>query len=168
MSSWAFTATTYCLGWSTELIGPRACKRWRAEATSGLFGRVVEIGFGSGLNVEHYPPEVEMVLAVEPAKLARRLAAKRARRRGRPGPPHRPWTARPSRWPTPVATPRLSTFILCTVADPAKVLAELRRVLRQEGRLHFLEHGIAPEPAVARWQRRSRAHGSGAWPTAAT
>ena len=51
----------------------RACRseglqRWRAEVTSGLVGRVVEIGFGSGLNVEHYPPEVGMVLAVEPAK----------------------------------------------------------------------------------------------------
>jgi SAM-dependent methyltransferase len=48
----------------------------------------------------------------------------------------------------------LSTFTLCTVADPAKVLAGLRRVLRSEGRFHFLEHGIAPEPSVARWQRR--------------
>ena len=62
---------------------------WRAEVTSGLVGRVVEIGFGSGLNVEHYPPEVEMVMAVEPAGLARRLAAN-ALEPGGPGPPHRP------------------------------------------------------------------------------
>ena len=59
--------------------GSQDLQPWRAEVTSGLVGRVVEIGFGSGLNVEHYAPEVEMVLAVEPAELTRRLAAKRAR-----------------------------------------------------------------------------------------
>jgi hypothetical protein len=48
----------------------------------------------------------------------------------------------------------LSTFTLCTVADPVKVLAELRRVLRSEGRFHFVEHGIAPDRSVAKWQSR--------------
>ncbi len=126
---------------------------WRAEVTSGLVGRVVEIGFGSGLNVEHYPPEVEMVMAVEPAGLARRLAAKRARAGG--GPVHHIGLDGQSiPLPDGSCDAALSTFTLCTVADPAKVLAELRRVLRIGGLFHFLEHGIAPEPSVARWQRR--------------
>ncbi|MGA3218607.1 MAG: class I SAM-dependent methyltransferase [Acidimicrobiales bacterium] len=136
----------------------RACssgglRRWRAEVTSGLAGRVVEIGFGSGLNVEHYPAAVEMVLAVEPAKLARRLAARRAGARAVPV-RHIGLDGQAIPLPDASCDAALSTFTLCTVADPAKVLAELRRVLRQEGRLHFLEHGTAPEPSVARWQRR--------------
>ena len=51
--------------------------RWRAQAAEGLAGRVVEIGFGSGLNVPHYPSDVDVVLAVEPAMVARRMAERR-------------------------------------------------------------------------------------------
>lgn len=136
----------------------RACsseglRRWRAEVTSGLAGRVVEIGFGSGLNLEHYPPEVEMVLAVEPANVARRLAAKRA---GAATVPvrHIGLDGQAIALPGSHCDAALSTFTLCTVTDPDQVLAELRRVLRGDGRFHFLEHGIAPETSVAKWQRR--------------
>jgi ubiquinone/menaquinone biosynthesis C-methylase UbiE len=136
----------------------RACssqglQRWRAEVTSGLVGRVVEIGFGSGLNVGHYPPEVEMVLAVEPVKLARRLAARRVGA-GTVPVRHIGLDGQAIALADASCDAALSTFTLCTVADPDRVLAELRRVLRNGGRFHFLEHGIAPEPSVAKWQRR--------------
>ena len=149
----------------------RACsseglRRWRAEVTAGLSGRVVEIGFGSGLNVAHYPPEVEEVMAVEPAQLARRLAARRAGA-GTVPVHHIGLDGHAIPLADASCDAALSTFTLCTVADPAKALAELRRVLRNEGCFHFLEHGIAPEP---RWPNGSTglSPGNGAWRTAAT
>lgn len=150
------------MGFYREQILPRlvdrACgtaglQRWRAEVTAGLVGRVVEIGFGSGLNVEHYPPEVEAVLAVEPAAVARRLAAKRIEVGGVPV-DHIGLDGQAIPLDDASCDAALSTFTLCTVPDPAKVLSELRRVLRPGGRFHVLEHGLSPDASVARWQHR--------------
>src|ERR1019366_9488735 len=107
----------------------------------------------SGLNVQHYPPEVEVVLAVEPAALARRLPAKRMAVASTPI-EHVGLDGQAIPLDDASCDAGLSTFTLCTVGDPAKALSELRRVLRAGGRCHFLEHGIAPDPTVARWQHR--------------
>ena len=133
------------------LSGP-GWERWRERTTDGLSGRVVEIGFGSGLNVPHYPDDVSLVYAVEPALRARRLAQDRiadshaeVRHVGLDG----------ARLPLPDGScdGALSTFTLCTIPDVEAALAELRRVLRPGGVFHFLEHGLAPEPSMARVQR---------------
>ena len=133
--------------------GAAGLRRWRAEVTDGLAGQVVEIGFGSGLNVEHYPPEVDKVLAVEPAAVARRLAAKRIKVGGTPV-EHIGLDGQAIPLEDASCDTALSTFTLCTVPDAGKVLSELRRVLRPGGRLHFLEHGLSPDASVARWQHR--------------
>lgn len=113
---------------------------------------MVEIGFGSGLNVPHYPDEVDLVYAVEPALRARRLAE------GRIAGSH----ARVEHVGLDGATlpladdscdGALSTFTLCTIPGVEQALAELRRVLRPGGAFHFLEHGRAPEPLMATLQR---------------
>lgn len=126
---------------------------WRSRTVDGLSGEVVEIGFGSGFNVPFYPTDVERVLAVEPSATALRMAAGRiaeslvpVEQVGLDG----------QSLPLDDATcdGALCTFTLCTVPDPAGALAELRRVVRPGGRLHFLEHGLAPDPKVAAFQHR--------------
>ena len=126
--------------------------RWRERVCAGLSGDVVEIGFGTGLNVPDYPAAVTHVFAVEPSDVsyalaARRVGASRVRieRVGLDG--HALALADES------CDAALMTFTLCTVENPARVLAEVRRVLRPGASLHFLEHGVAPSARVARWQR---------------
>ncbi len=127
--------------------------RWRALATEGLAGTVLEIGFGTGLNLPFYPEGVERVLAIEPSDEAWALAAERIARASVP-------VERIGRDAQSIPLPDasvdavLSTFTLCTVPDEVRAIAEIRRVLRPGGRLHVAEHGLAPGGAVARWQWR--------------
>lgn len=150
------------MGWYRDHVLPRlvdrACRsagveRWRVQVAAGLRGRIVEIGFGSGLNLEYYPSEVDVVLAVEPAALAKKLAAKRIA--GSPIPVmHIGLDGQAIPLEDASCDGALVTFTLCTVPDAYRVLVELRRVLSPGGSLHFLEHGLAPDESVARWQRR--------------
>jgi SAM-dependent methyltransferase len=130
-----------------------AMGKWRSEATAGLCGRVLEVGFGSGLNIAHYPAEVDLVLAVEPAAVARRLALRRTAGSKVPV-EHAGADGQSIGLADASCDSALLTFTLCTVPDPAAALGEIRRVLRPGGALHFLEHGISPDRRVAAWQRR--------------
>jgi len=125
----------------------------RGRVCSGLRGRVVEIGFGSGLNVRWYPPAVTSVSAVEPSDMAWRLSEKRRRRSDvrieRAG-----LDGQHLALPDSGHDAALVTFSLCTIPDPGLALREVRRVVAPEARLHFIEHGLAPEPGVQRRQRR--------------
>jgi len=136
-----------------RMCGAAGFERWRARAVDGLSGRVVEVGFGSGLNVPHYPDAVEVVLAVEPAAVARRRAEQRIR-----ASPVRVEHVGLDGQEIPLddacCDGALFTFTLCTVPDPARALCEVRRVLRPGGAVHFLEHGLSPEAGVAKWQHR--------------
>ncbi|GAA4480749.1 class I SAM-dependent methyltransferase [Rhodococcus olei] len=125
----------------------------RERACAGLHGRVVEIGFGSGLNLPFYPAGVDSVSAVEPAdlgwKLARdRLAASRVpvERAGLDG--------QSLPFPDNTFDCALSTWTMCTIPDAGAALREVRRVLKPGGTLHFVEHGLAPDEKVRRWQHR--------------
>ena len=109
----------------------------------GLAGEVVEIGFGSGHNVPHYPRAVTGVAAVEPADVAWGLAGERVgattpvRRAGLDG--------QSLPFEDDAFDAALSTWTMCTIPDLPAALRELRRVLKPGGELHFVEHGLAPD-----------------------
>src|SRR5919112_6267131 len=125
----------------------------RERACAGLAGEVVEIGFGSGHNIRFYPSTVRSVAVIEPSDLAWRLAAPRIA--ASPVPVHRAGLdAQSVPLPDDSADAVLSTWTMCTIPDLDAALSELRRVLRPGGRLHLLEHGLAPDESVRRWQRR--------------
>lgn len=125
----------------------------RHRLLSGLQGDVVEIGFGSGHNLAHYPPGVDRVLAVEPSMVARRLAERRLGER-RIHVEYVGLDGQRLALPERSADAAVSTFTLCTIPDATRALRELARVLRPGGRLAFLEHGLSPDAKVAAWQHR--------------
>lgn len=133
--------------------GTRELRRWREQVTAGLSGTILEIGFGSGLNMPAYPAAVTLVYAVEPAETARRLAERRIAEAGI-SVEHVALHGESIPLDDASCDGALSTFTLCTIPDVEQALAEVRRVLRPGGRFHFLEHGVAPDDTVARWQRR--------------
>jgi ubiquinone/menaquinone biosynthesis C-methylase UbiE len=125
----------------------------RERVCVGLAGDVVELGFGSGHNVPLYPDAVTSVAAVEPADTAWNLAQRHVahsavpvRRVGLDG------AALPLADASCDAA--VSTWTLCTIPDVDAALRELRRVLKPGGTFHFVEHGLAPDEKVRRWQHR--------------
>jgi ubiquinone/menaquinone biosynthesis C-methylase UbiE len=136
-----------------RVLGTPEVNARRALVCHGLHGRVLEIGFGSGLNLRHYPAEVTEILVVEPSESALRLAEPRTaaisaalERVGSDG----------ARLDLPDGSVDcvLSTYTLCTIPSVDAALEEVCRVLKPGGALHFLEHGRAPTESVRRWQHR--------------
>lgn len=133
--------------------GMRTTAPLRRRVCEGLHGQVLEIGFGSGLNVPHYPAAVTGVWAIEPADTGWKLARKRlgatsvaVERRGLDG--------QSIPLPDDSCDTALSTWTMCTIPDIAAALREVRRVLKPGGTLHFVEHGLAPDEKVQHTQHR--------------
>lgn len=149
------------MGWYGEHIVPRLIDigcglpvtgPLRRRVCGGLAGEVLEIGFGSGLNVAHYPSGVARVTAVEPSDVAWRLA--RPRLAGTPPVERSATDAQSLPFADASFDACLSTWTLCSIPDVDTAISEIRRVLRPGGSFHFLEHGLAPDPSVQAWQHR--------------
>jgi ubiquinone/menaquinone biosynthesis C-methylase UbiE len=132
----------------------RSVRRQRRKVVPLARGSVLEVGIGTGLNLEHYDKaRIERLVAVDPALEMHPLARARAKRAG--------LTIElvglsAEKLPFDAATfdTVLVTYALCTIPDPLAALLEMRRVLKRGGRLVFCEHGSAPDASVRQWQRR--------------
>lgn len=136
-----------------RLMNTKQTRCIRSRVCAPLSGDVVEIGFGTGLNLPHLPPTVTLLRAVDPLERGRVLASERI-----------------AASPVPVefvamdaqALPldddsvdaALSTWTLCSIADPVVAVREIGRVLRPGGIFRFVEHGRSPDPRVLEWQQR--------------
>jgi ubiquinone/menaquinone biosynthesis C-methylase UbiE len=126
---------------------------YRARIIPAAQGRVLEIGIGSGLNLPYYGTAVEQVIGLDPAPKLLAMTREAARR-----------TAIPldliegSAEAIPLDDRSIDTVVttwtMCSIPEVRRALGEMRRVLKADGRLLFVEHGRSPDPGVRRWQDR--------------
>ena len=127
--------------------------RYRRELLAHASGDILEIGFGTGLNLPYYPPQVRKVTAVDPNVGMYRRARRRIKK------------TRIEVDQQVLSGDRLpfednrfdcvvSTFTLCSIEGVAQALGEVYRVLKPDGKFLFLEHGLSPEPKIQEWQHR--------------
>jgi ubiquinone/menaquinone biosynthesis C-methylase UbiE len=126
---------------------------YRQRVIGAAEGRVLEIGVGSGLNLGHYPAAVRELLALEPDPKLIRLARDRSAVRSRAVSFLEVSAERIPLENSSIDTV-VSTWTMCTISDVRRALEEIRRVLKPSGRLLFVEHGLAPDAGVRKWQHR--------------
>ena len=145
-----FAALYDPLLWAGERRGMRARRR---DLVALAAGRTLELGSGTGLNLAHFPDDLDELILIEPAALMRKRLEQAVRRSPRAA---TVLDAPAERIPLPDASldTIVSALVLCTVDRPDVVLHEVRRLLRPGGRLLFLEHVRADSARLAAWQDR--------------
>ncbi len=137
-----------------KALGSEAAGGLRAEVLAVAVGETLEIGFGTGLNLRYYPRSISRLTAIDPEEMLPQLVERRITQA--PFPVRRLKLDAQGRLPfddesfNTVTT----TFTLCSIPDTARTLSEMRRVLKSDGELVFLEHGRSDVSGVARWQDR--------------
>lgn len=127
-------------------------REWRRDLLGGLGGDVLEVGAGTGANLEAYPAAVTKLVLAEPDRFMRRRLERAAAKR--PGAAVSDASLDGLDFPDASFDAVVCTLVLCSVSDPARALAEVRRVLRPGGRFIFLEHVAAAPGGRLKWQRR--------------
>lgn len=150
MGLWANILFPLGMDW---IMGGPHFQAEREKSLASARGEVLELGFGTGLNLPHYPGAVDALYLVDPAtflpaRVDKRIAAARMP----------VWREAASAEKLPFEAGRfdcvVSTWTLCTIPDLDSALNEVARVLKPEGRFIFLEHGRSDDPRVVRWQDR--------------
>ena len=128
--------------------------RLRAEWIPHARGEVLEIGIGSGLNLEFYSPEVQRVYGVDPSAELRQMARKRVGQ----SPVEVEFLSQSAEDQLPLPNASIDravvTWTLCSIPNPSEALQQAKRVLKPTGRLIFVEHGRSSDPSVVVWQDR--------------
>jgi ubiquinone/menaquinone biosynthesis C-methylase UbiE len=134
--------------------GQRFINDYRNKVVPLAQGRVLEVGLGTGLNFPFYEPtKIRSIVGIEPSKSMHTLALKRSKTAGLEV---ELMALSAEKLPVPDHSfdSVVSTFTLCTIADPVAALKEIYRCLVPGGRFVFVEHGLAPDASVVRWQKR--------------
>ena len=150
------------MGFYAQVIVPFLCDfgldrpllaRYRRELLAHASGHILEVGFGTGLNLPYYPPHVRKVTAVDPNAGMYRRARRRIKQSGIEVDRR---VVGGERLPFEDVTFDcfVSTFTLCSIEEVAPAVREVYRVLKAGGTFRFLEHGLSPELSVQRWQHR--------------
>ncbi len=137
-------------GINWTMCWPRFSKL-RQQYLKDVGGKVLEVGFGSGLNLPYYTNRVTHLYALDPSQVGRRLAAKRIRQVPFPV-EFVELEGERFNLPDKSVDAVVSTWTLCTIPNPEAALKEIKRVLNPEGSYYFLEHGLSPDRSVARFQ----------------
>ncbi len=150
------------MGWYTQVVFPRLCDllldrplvaRHRRELLAGACGEVLEIGFGTGLNLPYYPACVRKLTTVDPNAGMHTLARRRIEKSGVEV-DQRVLSGERLPFDDGSFDCVVSTFTLCSIGGVGRALGEVYRVLKPGGRFLFFEHGLSPQPSVRWWQRR--------------
>jgi len=134
-------------------MGQAQLEPYRSRVIGGAKKRVLEIGFGSGRNLPHYNTAVDEIVGVDVSSEMLALAAPAIARSS-----HKvtllAHTAESLPFEDQTFDTVVTTWSLCSIPDPVAALREARRVLKVHGQLRFVEHGLSPDPGVAKWQNR--------------
>lgn len=150
MSLYSHHVFPHLLDW---IMSQPAFMAAREELLATVQGNVLEIGFGTGLNLAYYPEKVATLTSVDVNPGVHRLAEKRLAKSRLPvtfelvSGEHLPM-------PDNSYDAVVSTWTLCSIPDVLGALNEIRRVLKPEGKFYFVEHGLSPDPSIAKWQHR--------------
>ena len=150
------------MGFYAQVIFPRLCDflldkpfvaKYRRELLANASGNILEIGFGTGLNLPYYPERIRKITVVDPNPGMCRRAQKRIAQAGIEV-DQRIVSGERLPFGDNTFDSVISTFTLCSIEDVNQALDEVHRVLKPGGRFLFLEHGLSPEANIQRWQRR--------------
>jgi ubiquinone/menaquinone biosynthesis C-methylase UbiE len=125
----------------------------RKSLLADVSGSVFEVGFGTGLNLPHYPKAVKRITTVDPNPGAHKLAERRIAQSSIEV-VHRPLSGEHLDFPNESFDSIVCTFTLCSIPDADSAMSEMRRILCKGGRMFFIEHGLADDPRIQWWQHK--------------